>query len=442
VSDDRVAFFDEQRRNRRAAWRLAAASTLGVLAMGVPVSLVITPLVYGAILIVAEVLNLVHPFPAAVTQPIAAAIDLLRAALDSDGRHAGPPLPLTQLTMLAAAAVVPGMTVMLVLWLSVRSAAQAGAGRLLQALHARELRATDFEETQLRNIVEEMAIAAGLPPPGVRVIDVSSANAAIVGSCERDAVLVVSRGLLDDFSRDETQAVVAHLVGSAGNGDLKIAADLDAVFESPGRLTAFLDAQAGTTGAADDNPGWRTPLMLASQSVKWTLFLCTAIFVGPLLALLWRARRHLADATAVQLTRNPESLWEALAHAYRSDGVIDGSAPASYLFIVGPQGVDDKMGTNSFVVFHPPIGTRLRRIECEGATSRSARGGSTEPWPRRIVSAFGRAVVGALVGIGLAPGGAGMVIFVGLSVVIDLLAATLIHEAFGVLAVITHMILG
>ncbi len=438
--DERVAFFDEQRRNRRATWRLAAASVLGVLAMGVPVSLVITPLVYGAILIVAEFINLVHPFPAVVTQPIAGAIDVLRSALDSDRRHVGPPM--TQLAMLAAAAVVPGMTVMLLLWLKVRSAAHTTAGRLLRALNARDVRAGDFEETQLRNVVEEMAIAAGLPAPGLHVIDASATNAAIVGSSERDAVLVVSRGLLDDFSRDETQAVVAHLVGSAGNGDLEIAADLDALFQIPGRLTAFLDAHAGTTGADDDNPGWRTPVMLASQSVKWTLLLCTAIFVGPLLALLWRARRHLADATAVQLTRNPESLWQALAHVSRSDGVIDGSAPASYLFIVGPQGADDKMGTNSFVAFHPPTGVRLRRIEREGAASRSGQTGSTQPWPRRILSAIGRAAVAGLFAIGLAAGGAGVVIFAGFSVFIDLLAATLIHEAFGVLGVITHAILG
>lgn len=442
MNDERVAFFDEQRRNRRATWRLAAASVLGVLAMGVPVSLVMTPLVYGAILIAAETLNLVHPLPAAVTQPIAAAVDVLRSALDSGGRGAGPSLALPQLALLGAAAVVPGMVVMCVTWLKLRSATSATAARLLRPLNARQVRVGDLEETQLRNIVDELAIAAGLPPPAVRVIDAPAANAAIIGSTERDAVLVVTRGLLDDFSRDETQAVVAHLLGSAGNGDLKIAADLDALFQTPGRLTAFLDAHAGTTGADDDSPGWRTPLMLASQSVKWTLFLCTAVFVGPLLALLWRTRRHLADATAVQLTRNPESLWQALAHANHSDGVIEGSAPPSYLFIVGPEGADDKMGTNSLVGFHPPTGTRLRRIERQGATSRSGRGGSTEPWPRRLVSAIGRGVVGVLLGIGLAAGGAGMVIFAGLSVFIDLLTATLVHEGFGWLAAIKHAILG
>ena len=366
MTGERVAFFEEQARNRRATWRLAVASAVSVVLMGIPVSLVITPLVYGVVLILVELVNLLHPLPATMTRHIGALTDALQAALDTRGGTAARVSAL-QLVAIGAVALAPGIVVMLGLWSAVRSVVdRSGVGTLSLALGARPVRRDDLEETQLQNVAEEMAIAAGLPPSRVMLIDTPAANAGLCGSREREATLVISRGLIDAFSRDETQAIVAHLVGSAGNGDLRIAADFASLFQALGRLAALLDAPIGATSFAgvrdDDNPGWRTPLILASQSVKWTLFLCTSAVVGPMLALLWRARRYLADATAVQLTRNPEALWQALAHLARVDGAIPGGAPASYLFIVdstGATGNADKMGTNSLVTFHPRLERRL-----------------------------------------------------------------------------------
>src|SRR6202011_6338159 len=79
---DRVAFFDEQRRNRRATWRLAAASALGVALMGIPVSIVVTPLVYGVLLIGGDIVNLIHPLPHAVTDRLIALVELVSTVLD------------------------------------------------------------------------------------------------------------------------------------------------------------------------------------------------------------------------------------------------------------------------------------------------------------------------------------------------------------------------
>jgi Zn-dependent protease with chaperone function len=445
VTVERVAFFEEQARHRRATWRLAVASAVSVVLMGIPVSLVITPLVYGLILIVAELVNLVHPLPAAMTRQIGALTDAFQAALDTRGGTAAR-VSARQLGALAAVALAPGIVVMLGLWSAVRSVVnRSGVGTALPAPGARPVRRDDLEETQLQNVAEEMAIAAGLPPPRVMLIDTPAANAGLFGPREGEATLVVSRGLLDAFSREETQAIVAHLVGSAGNGDLRIAAELAALFQTLERLTALLAAPLGAT-FDEDRPGWRTPLMLASQSVKWTLFLCTSAVVGPMLALLWRARRYLADATAVQLTRNPEALWQALIHLGRSGGGIEGADSVSYLFIVGPESVawtgrGDKMGTNSLAAFHPPLDRRLRRIERQGATSRIAIA-SSRPWPRRLAALGGTAVVGLLFGIGLLAGGAGMVIFVGISVFVDVLALEAVHGVFSLLGVIKAATVG
>jgi Zn-dependent protease with chaperone function len=488
VTGERVAFFEEQARNRRATWRLAVASASSVVLIGIPVSLVITPLIYGLILIVVEVVHLVHPLPAAMTQQIGALIDAFQAALDTR-RGTVAPVSALQLVAIGAVALAPGVIVMLGLWSAVRAVVnRSGVGTLLLALGARPVRRDDLEETQLQNVAEEMAIAAGLPPPRVMLIDTRAANAGLCGPRHGEATLVVSRGLLDGFSREETQAIVAHLVGSAGNGDLRIAADLASLFQTLGLLTALLDAPIGATSFArlrdvvraslrrtenaaeddrmgallagrlslqgkageaprdDDHPGWRTPLILASQSVKWTLFLGTSLIVGPTLALLWRARRYLADATAVQLTRNPEALWQALIHLGRSGGGLEGGDPASYLFIVGPESVEwagrgDKMGTNSLVTFHPRLDRRLRRIERQGATSRIAAA-ATQPWPHRIAKAAGTAAIGVVFGIGLLAGGAGMALFVGISVVVDVLALEAVHGVFSLLGAIKAATLG
>ena len=409
--------------------------------MGVPVSLVITPLAYGVMLIAAEIVNVVHPLPASMTSRIAAAVSVAQAMADGGGvfNRVSP----LQLAAMAGAALAPGILAMLGLWIAVRSeVGRSGVGSLLPAMGAREARREDFEELQVQNVAEEMAIAAGLTPPRVLLLDVPAANAALCGS-RAAAALVISRGLLDTFSREETQAIVAHLIGSAGNGDLAIASDLAALFRTQERLTAWLDAPFGAAPIDEDRPGWRTPVMLASQSVKWTLFLCTSAVVGPMVALLWRARRYLADATAVQLTRNPEALWQALTHLARGDGTIASAAADSYLFIVdntGP-GATDKMGTNSLVTFHPRVDRRLRRLERQGATSHSPSAAHL-PWPRRLAASCGRAIVGLLFGIGLLAGGAGLVLFVGISLMVDILALEAVHGVFAVLGVIKTAVLG
>ena len=74
-------------------------------------------------------------------------------------------------------------------------------------------------------MVQEMAIAAGIPPPEVRLLDAGVADAAAVGT-DRTGYVVVGRRLLDELNRDETQGLLAHLVGSIGNGDLRGAAQI------------------------------------------------------------------------------------------------------------------------------------------------------------------------------------------------------------------------
>ena len=76
------------------------------------------------------------------------------------------------------------------------------------------------------NVVQEMAIAAGIPAPEVRLLDAQVANAAAVGTDVTASYVVVGRRLLDEFDREETEGLLAHLIGSIGNGDLRGAAQI------------------------------------------------------------------------------------------------------------------------------------------------------------------------------------------------------------------------
>ncbi|MEP6593246.1 MAG: M48 family metalloprotease, partial [Acidobacteriota bacterium] len=305
----RADFFDEQRRHRRASRRLAHAAAAAVALMGIPVSLVIAPLLYGGVLIIGDVANLLHPLPPSVTAPLAAA-----ARAFSNGALWSP----MAVALAGAAVIAPGVAAIALLWLGVRALPDGdGSEAHLRAMAAREPRPGDLEERQLQNVIEEMAVAAGLPPPRIKLIDSPAANAAVLGSTGAGATIVVSRGLLDDFSREDTQALAGHLVASISNGDLEIASVLGSTLQTFGLLITLLDAPSDPASAGrfrrvvrvvlrrdlgdadagalgdmlaarlrlDDAPeperqdsryeGLRMPLIVASQAVKWTLFLFT-----------------------------------------------------------------------------------------------------------------------------------------------------------------------
>ena len=126
-----------------------------------------------------------------------------------------------------AAIWVVGLVVPLACWLSVQSVwLAAGVGHTLLAIGARPPRDGDLEERQLVNVVQEMAIAAGIPAPEVRLLDARWRMPRRSGRDATASYVVVGRRLLDEFDRDETQGLLAHLIGSIGNGDLRGAAQI------------------------------------------------------------------------------------------------------------------------------------------------------------------------------------------------------------------------
>ena len=182
-------------------------------------------------------------------------------------------------------------------------------------------------EQRIRNVVEEMAIASGLPVPQVFLLRNEFAiNALAAGLTRDDAVICVTQGALDYLNRDELQAVVAHEFSHILNGDMRFNLRLVGILHGiqfVGLAGKFLTiAAAGAHGAAAQG-----------ESAQGDRRLTVVIFTGPLLlfglalygigavglfaarairAAVSRQREYLADASAVEFTRNPQSVSNAL----------------------------------------------------------------------------------------------------------------------------------
>lgn len=384
-------FFAAQKRNRRATWRMSALCAFAAFIMGIPLTLVLTPLLYALTLAIAETINHFSPIPEFLANANHLAQIGVRVAdyvLNGKGL---PPDP-QELTLTLVLVLLPGMLLAFVLWLGMLLLfRRGGVGGALASLNAREPNQTDLRELQLADVAQEMAIAAGLPAPKVMLVDSAGANAAAIGTSAADARIVISRRLLDDLDRDQLQAVLAHLVGSIGNGDLRIAFTVTSVFETCGLLLSLINApfgresrqkvwrvlryvlRSGTpeqkaveagaiaaslAGAIDANNSdidryfnapnaglfkklFRViffPFLFTNLAVEITLWFFLNLLLGPCMALLWRTRRYLADASSVELTRNPDALARALERLCEDKTALAGSEWATHLFVVNPVG--------------------------------------------------------------------------------------------------------
>src|ERR1051325_11164781 len=382
-------FFKAQKRNRRATWRMSALCTFAAFIMGVPLTLVLTPLLYAIGMIVLETVNHFSPQPELLHQ----ASDLAKLGLrvaDFVINQKGTLDP-GELAAGLAFALLPGIVFTAGLWFSMLALFRhGGVGGTLASMNAREPNQADLKELQLADTAQEMAIAAGLPAPRIMLVDSLGANAAAVGTSAHDARIVISRRLLDDLDRDQLQAILAHLVGSIGNGDLGIAFTVTSVFETSGLLLSLInipfdrdarhrvgrvmcyvltggtpeqkaaDAAAiaeSLAGSLDNhpdtgkyfnqgNPGlfkriYRFvlfPLMFTNMVINVTMWFFLNVLLGPCMAMLWRTRRYLADASSVELTRNPDALARALQNLSEDQTMLEGGDWATHLFVINPQG--------------------------------------------------------------------------------------------------------
>ncbi|HSA57573.1 MAG TPA: M48 family metallopeptidase [Gemmatimonadaceae bacterium] len=260
-----------------------------------------------------------------------------------------------------------------------------GAERVLWSANAREIIDAQTEDEQrLVNVVEEMAIASGLPRPRIWIVPDDDPNAFATGRDERTSHVAVTQGLLAMLDRDELQAVIAHEMGHVKNLDVRLMTLLAALVGAValvsdgmwrmlrgggrrGRVAGFGGIKLG--GGRGGKKGGN-PLILVVLAL-WILSWLLAPLVTRLLALgVSRRREYLADAMAAQFTRNPLALAGALhkiEHAAAPTSSIKrGSA---HLCIADPLGrkanlrqgfLADLFGT------HPPMAIRVARLKAMG----------------------------------------------------------------------------
>lgn len=239
--------------------------------------------------------------------------------------------------------------------------AKALGGRLV------EHQLADSKQQQLLNIVEEMAIAAGVPVPPVYLLPESAINAFAAGYSPADAVIGVTQGSLNLLSRDQLQGVIAHEFSHILNGDMRLNIRLIALLhgiEFIGHSGYYLLRNSGRSSSAlrssnsKDNGGGVLGLALGLMLLGYL-----GTFFGSLIkAAVSRQREFLADASAVQFTRNPQGIAGALkaigGASYGSKVRHPHADEMSHLFF----GEAISRWTSLFAT-HPPLQQRIKRLD-------------------------------------------------------------------------------
>lgn len=253
-----------------------------------------------------------------------------------------------------------------------------GAERVLWSTGAREIvhPATE-QERQLVNVVEEMAIASGLPRPRIWIIADDDPNAFATGRDEHSSHVAVTDGLLALLDRDELQGVVGHELGHIKNLDVRLMTLLAAMVGAVALISDGLwRVMRGSTRVRMSGSSRRggkkggNPVLLLVL-VLWLVSWLLAPLVTRLLALgVSRNREYLADAMAAQFTRNPVALANALhkiEHAAAPTRSIKrGSA---HLCIADPLGRRANLREgflSGLFGTHPPMAIRVARLKAMG----------------------------------------------------------------------------
>jgi heat shock protein HtpX len=213
----------------------------------------------------------------------------------------------------------------------------------------------------LHNVVEEVAIAAGLAKPVVYVIETEALNAFATGMRSDKAAVTVTRGLLNRLNREELQGVVAHELAHIGNGDVRLAVIVAMVV---GLIAIVSDVlgRGARVGGRRMLRGRGDGKVAALVVPVWILFALLAPLFGLLVRMaISREREYLADATGARLTRNPIGLASALAKIANNPRVKNTSSALEHLWIASPK---RSYGEASSALFstHPPTSVRIERL--------------------------------------------------------------------------------
>lgn len=241
-----------------------------------------------------------------------------------------------------------------------RVVAEAMGGRLIN------INASDADEKKILNIVEEMAIASGTPVPPVYLIEDDAINAFAAGYTPQDAVIGITRGCIRLLNRDELQGVVAHEFSHIFHGDMNLNIRLVALLNGILLIGLIGHYMVRSTGQRRIFRSSRDKSSAAFLSIGMALMVIGygGTFFGNMIkAAVSRQREFLADASAVQFTRNPGGISGALKKigGYVSGSKLESAHAAEFSHMYFSQGVSTAF--NALMATHPPLDQRIKRIE-------------------------------------------------------------------------------
>lgn len=227
---------------------------------------------------------------------------------------------------------------------------------------------SDLSERRVLNVVEEMAIAAGLPVPPVYIMDEDGVNAFAAGFQAQDAVVGVTRGTVQLLNREELQGVIGHEFSHILHGDMRINIRLMGalygimVIGMVGYFIMRTFAYSNVRRSSNSNNQGALPFLLLGVGLMIIGYAGT--FFGNLIkASVSRQREFLADASAVQYTRNPGGIAGALkkigAASQGSKILHPHAAEVSHMFF----GQAVRVAFNTFLATHPPLRKRIKRLD-------------------------------------------------------------------------------
>ena len=290
---------------------------------------------------------------------------------------------------------------------------RAGGGSVARSVGGRlvESATTDTAERRLVNVVEEMSIAAGVPVPEIYVLDAEDGiNAFAAGFAPGDAAVAVTRGCMTKLNRDELQGVVAHEFSHILNGDMRLNIQLiGLVFGllvlaiiGQGMMRVALQSGGRRRGGKDG-----AAIIFAVAAMGLILFVAgwLGVLFGRLLqSAVSRQREFLADAAAVQFTRNPDGLSGALRKIGASGSRVNNAHSQDVAHLFFANGL--RLGWAGMFATHPPLEERIRAIDpgWDGSFAEPPPLPRAEPAPPPLPSAAGAGAAAALAAAAVAAG--------------------------------------
>lgn len=267
------------------------------------------------------------------------------------------------------ATVGAGVSVVVLVGSLYKMLALSGGGKVVAESLGGQLIPRNTEEPNQRkllNVVDEMAIASGTPAPPVYLLaNEAGINAFAAGFSPRDAVLGITQGAIEQLSRDQLQGVIAHEFSHIFNGDMRLNIRLMGALNGIlilGILGYYLMYSASFSGRRRGNGNSGAAILALAVGLMVIGFAGT-FFGGLIKAAVSRQREYLADASAVQFTRNPNGIASALKRigGLKSGSLVrnPGAPEISHAFFA--QGVTGF--TQWLSSTHPPLASRILRID-------------------------------------------------------------------------------